>query len=237
MAPELPSLSGLFDAIAFRYSAYDTPLWARDNRDSGRWHKLGDGATQYMSLSPDGAWAELARAESLKTDEDLELVRMPIWSLRLNEQTLVDYSSFDLAEAAGMPPEALVDDDYSRCQAEGRRLRDLGYSGVVALSAALPGAVNITLFGRRMLSSWTAPTRLASSIPGCVVAVGGPPPGLARRVRHFGQRHESLSTYIAWCKENAQLEHIRSNEPDDRHPQLRRGDDETERDSTGGNPN
>lgn len=212
MDREMP-LTGILNDVVFRYSAYDTPLWARNNRDPGRWHVPADGATQYLSLSPDGAWAELARAENLLSDQEVAQIRMPIWALRLSQQNLVDYSSFDKAEAAGFLPDALIDDDYTRCQAEGRRLRQRGYAGVVTPSAALPGAANVTLFGRRMLSTWNAPTRLASSIPGCVVAVGCPPPGLVSRVRFFGDAHAALSAYIEGRAERARLEYLQLDKP------------------------
>jgi hypothetical protein len=181
-----------------------------------------------MSLEPDGAWAELARAENLLTDAEMTLVRMPIWALRLNQQNLVNYSTFDTSEAAGFAPDALVDDDYSRCQAEGRRLRDLGYAGVVAPSAALPGVSNVTVFGRRMLGTWNVPTRLASSVPGCVVAVGAPPSGLATRVRYFGQQHDGFAAYVEGRAEDARLEYFRTEEPEDTHRRFGSLDEETQ---------
>ena len=166
-----------------------------------------------MSVEPDGAWAELARAEGLRTDDDLALIRMPIWALHLNQQNLVDYSSFDKAEAAGLAPNALINDDYTQCQAEGRRLRDLGYAGVVAPSAALPGATNVTIFGWRMLSTWSESTRLASSIAGCVVAVGGPRGGLAARVRHFGDAHTGFAKYTKGRAEGSGPEQLGEEAP------------------------
>jgi RES domain len=230
MDREVPPATGYLDAVAFRYSSYDTPLWARNNRDPGRWHSVGDRATQYMTLEPEGAWAELARAENLRSDADFELVRMPIWALKLSQQGLVDYSSFERAEAAGFPPDALVDDDYARCQIEGKRLRDLGFSGVVAPSAALPGATNVTIFGRRMVSSWSAPTRLASSIPGCIVAVGRAPLGLATRTRHFGEQHSGLAAHLDGQAEAVRLEQFSPEEPEGRH---RRGGTRDEDEGTG----
>jgi hypothetical protein len=113
----------------------------------------------------------------------------------LSEQGLADYSDFERAETAGFPPDALIDDDYSRCQAEGARLRELGYRGVVAPSAALPGCLNLTLFGPRIISGWSRERKLASSIPAAVVAVGAPPAGLAARTRFFGHLHVGHDEY------------------------------------------
>lgn len=184
------------DLTVFRYSNYDSPFWARNNRTPGRWHAVGDGATQYLALVPNGAWAELARAERLRHEAELAEVRMPIWAARVTQHDIVDYRTFAHAEAAGFEPSALVDDDYARCQHEGNRLREAGFAGVLAPSAALPDAVNLTLFGRRVLSSWEASPTLASCIPACVVAVGCSSPGLSDHVRHYGDDHAGYAEYI-----------------------------------------
>src|SRR4051794_26900406 len=148
MAPEPNAIA--FSGVAFRYSDYDVPLWARANTRDGRWHRAHTVPTQYLSLSSDGAWAELVRWENLRTPEELALVRMPMWVLAIEESRIADYSSFEAATAAGFAADALVDDDYTRCQAEGDRLRSEGYRGVMAPSASCPGEVNLTLFGPRV---------------------------------------------------------------------------------------
>jgi hypothetical protein len=130
------------------------------------------------------------------TDDDFEFVRMPIWAVQVHDERIVNYMTFEIAEQAGFPPDALIDDDYSRCQEEGLRLRSEGYGGVLAPSAALPGVPNLTLFGARVMSSWGRSTHLASEMAACVVAVGRPEPGLADRIRHFGQDHEGYGAYI-----------------------------------------
>ena len=136
----------------------------------------------------------------------------------------VDYSTFEKAEAAGFPPDALIDDDRSRCQAEGRRLRSEGRAGVISPSAALPGSMNITLFGRRVGVKWGVPTKLASAIPCCVVALGGPPPGLAERVRHPGDAHAGYEDYLANVAEREREE--RFAEPDTPKLPVRRPEPE-----------
>jgi hypothetical protein len=183
------------DFAAFRYSDYDTPFWARANTAPGRWHDPAHDPTQYLSLHPDGAWAELARSENLQSDAELALVRMPIWVARISEHGIVDYGDFERAEDAGFPPDALIDDNYTRCQAEGRRLRELGYRGVVAPSAALPGCLNLTLFGPRIVSGWSRERKLASSVPATVVAVGAPAAGLATKVRFVGRPHKGYEEF------------------------------------------
>jgi RES domain-containing protein len=195
MARRRAPVTTTFEGVAYRYSNYDTPFWVRPNTQPGRWHAMGDGPTQYLSETADGAWAELIRAEELRSESDVATVRMPLWHARIDQSYVVDYSTFELADRAGFAPEALVDDDQARCRVEGRRLRDLGYGGVLAPSAALPGTTNLTLFGPRVSISWTADPTLASAIPAAVVTSGAPPPGLVARVRFHGQGHAGLRQY------------------------------------------
>jgi RES domain-containing protein len=184
-------------AVALRYSSYDTPFWARENTQVGRWHADGEGATQYLSLSTDGAWAELIRNEELRTEDEVAMVSVSMWAAEIDQGMIVDYSSFDRAERSGFDPSALVDEDYERCQREGARLRALNYAGVVSPSAALPGATNLTLFGPRIASTWGRSTLLASSIPAIVITKGAPPPGLLRSVRQIGTAHAGLAAHMA----------------------------------------
>jgi RES domain-containing protein len=182
--------------VVYRYSTYDTPFWVHPNTTDGRWHRAGDGPTQYSSLSTEGAWAELIRSEGLRTEKELAFVRMPLWQAKIDVGTVVDYSEFERAERAGFRPEDLVADDWSACQDEGRRLRDLGVAGVLCPSAALPGAVNLTLFGPKVAIEWDARATLASAVPAQVVTVGSPPPGLLTRVRHRGDPHAGLEGFV-----------------------------------------
>jgi RES domain-containing protein len=183
------------NTIAHRYSSYDTPFWARENTEPGRWHMRGDGPTQYLSKSTDGAWAELIRNEELSTEDEVAMLSVQMWAVAVNQAMIVDYSTFERADAAGFDPDALVDEDHARCQQEGARLRALGYSGVRAPSAALPDAINLTLFGPRMASTWDRPPLLASSLPATVITKGAPPPGLLAHVRQIGTPHAGLVAY------------------------------------------
>lgn len=191
-----------YDDVAFRWSDYDVPLWTRPNTSALRWSRARQDPTQYMSLSPEGSWAELIRAERLRTPEELSLVSMPMWVLRVRETNLADYSTFEQAEAAGFPPQALVGEDYDRCEAEADRLRESGFRGVLAPSAALPGAVNLTLFGRRLMVPWDyAEDRLmASFVRAKRLVVGRPPDELLPMVRHRGEPHSLLEDHIAAVK-------------------------------------
>jgi len=194
MAPE-PEKIAIERQIAHRYSSYDTPFWVRENSQAGRWHRPGDGPTQYLSLSTDGAWAELIRNEELRAEDEVAMVSVSMWAVLIEERVIANYSTFELAERAGFNPTALVSETYEQCQSEGARLRKEGFSGVVAPSAALPGALNVTLFGARMMSTWDRPKFLASSIPATIITKGAPPPGLLLRVRHLGVPHSGLVEY------------------------------------------
>lgn len=183
------------DATYFRYSSYDVPLWVRANTTDERWHGAGDGTTQYLSATPDGAWAELIRNENLRSDADLSLVSMPLWQVQVEQAHIADYGDFETAERAGFDPEFLIADDHSACRAEGRRLKAAGFAGVLYPSAALPGEQNLALFGPRILLPWGTPRRLASGIPGVQLATGAPPTHLLPRARHAGARHAGFSEY------------------------------------------
>jgi RES domain-containing protein len=193
MDPETLAL----DCVAHRYSSYDTPFWARPNTQPGRWHSVGDGPTQYLATTTDGSWAELIRNEELTTEDEVALVRMQMWAVQIHDAMIVDYSTFEKAAEAGLDPEALINDDQSRTREEGARLRNAGYRGVLAPSAALPGELNLTLFGPRTISSWGRPPLLASAVPAMIIATGSPPPRLLARVRQIGTAHDGFLEYQA----------------------------------------
>jgi RES domain len=148
-------------------------------------------------MTPEAAWAELGRAENLRTDAEFSTVFATIWAVQIDEARVADYSTFERAELAGFAPDALIDDDYLRCQNEARRLQEAAFQGVIAPSAALPGAQSLTLFGPRVRSEWGQPALLASSVPCCAVARGSPATAVAERIRHFGAAHPTYMEFIA----------------------------------------
>jgi RES domain-containing protein len=184
-----------FGAVAFRYSDYDMPFWARANTLDGRWHCAATQPTQYLSLSPDAAWADRIRHENLRNELEVAMIRMPLWVAMIDENRIADYATFDKAEAAGFPPDALVDDDWTRCQEEGERLRALGFRGVLAPASALPGEKCVTLFGGRRAVDWDDEPLVASAIRAKIVTVGSPPTDLVHRVRFFDEEHSGYVTY------------------------------------------
>jgi RES domain-containing protein len=186
------------DAIAcFRISDYDTPLWDNPNSRAGRWNSAGEAPTQYFALDAPSAWAEIVCFNELKTEEEAAMLRTSVWVCRLTSYQLVDYRTFDAAQDAGFPPEALVDDDYTACREHARELRHMRVDGIIAPSAALPGSRCLTLFGPRVASAWNSDARLTVSMPTTHAAIGAPPGGIVEHVRHYGTRHETLENWLA----------------------------------------
>jgi RES domain-containing protein len=173
------------------------PLWVNPNRRSGRWNIARVGCAQYFSLDGEAPLAELIRHEDLRTEEVVSHYSTFLWQLQVQEGAVVDYSTFELAESAGFPPEALVEDDHERCQTEAGWLISHGAGGLLSPSAALPGSINLTVFGPRVAVPWNTRASLASSLPAQPLTTGHPPPGLVRRVRYFGQPHSVLDVYLA----------------------------------------
>src|SRR4051794_22334725 len=92
------NLTGYFGQTVFRFSNYDSPFWARNNRISGRWHEASERvAVQYLSVDPETAWAELVRHEDLRTEAEIELIRTKMWAAEITQSNLVDYSTFEKA--------------------------------------------------------------------------------------------------------------------------------------------
>lgn len=181
----------------FRATTYDVPLWVNPNRRDGRWNIGGDGCTQYMCLDAEAPFAEMLRGEDLRTEAAARTFKTTLWQLRVDEGAIVDYSTFDKAEAAGFSADALVGDDHELCQAEAKRLRGLGAGGLLSPSAALPGSVCLSLFGPRVPVHWGSTATLASMVPVQRLVTGTAPPTLIGRVRYYGTAHSSLAAYRA----------------------------------------
>lgn len=168
--------------MAFRYCSYDVPFWVRPNTRPGRWHVVGDGPTQYWSLTPEGAWAELIRCEGLTTEAELDDVRIAIWVCRLSSMGIADLHEPELQDRYNLTPTDLTADAWGACQRAGAQLRADKVRGVLAPSAALAHAINLTLFGPRRAIAFDRKPALASALPSAVAAVGRPPKGLVDQV-------------------------------------------------------
>jgi len=174
--------AGAAELTAFRWSNYDVPFWARANSRDGRWNYAGVDSTQYWALTPGAAWAELIRHENLQTEEELDLVRMPLWVCRIPTVMLIDLRLAAERERHEVRVDDLIDDDWTVCQELAVALREQT-RGVIAPCAAMPSHANITLFGRRRAIDWESRPALASALPTSHAAIGRPPDGLIPHVR------------------------------------------------------
>lgn len=197
MRPRRPPGFTRFTDVAYRATSYDVPFWVSPNRRDGRWNLAGgDIPTQYVSLDAEAPFAETLRHEDLRSEDDAVHYTSTIWQLKIDAELIVDYRTFELADAAGFDAAALVADDHERCQAEAAWLIGQGARGVLSPSAALPGSINLTLFGPRVCVPWGTNAQLASSVPAQKLATGHPPRGLTTRVRYFGQPEPRLAQYL-----------------------------------------
>jgi hypothetical protein len=162
-------------------------LWESDDQPAARWHAEGEGPVQYLSDTPDGAWAEFVRHEEIREPEDLMNVRRALWSIEVDD--------YELTDEPKLAREVLFGgfDTYADCQREAARLRTAGSWRLSAPSAALlPGEARgwrvdagvrpasdregrtVVLFGARPeLVGWE------------VVGRGHPEAHLLPKVRHF----------------------------------------------------
>jgi hypothetical protein len=161
------------------------PLWEHPIQPPGRWHGSGEGPTQYLADTPDGAWAEFCRHEAISDPADLGGVARLLWAVEAEPDP-------DTARPE-LPARVLTGGlrTYRRCQAEAARLRAGGATAILAPSAALlagaaagwrtdgglvPGPRRdgrvLALFGARPdLVAWRS------------AGPGAPEPSLLRRVR------------------------------------------------------
>jgi len=173
--------------ISYRHADPRLPFLVESAaQPAARWHDVGEGPVQYLSDTPDGAWAEFLRHEEITEPEDLATVRRALWAVEVPDG---DYPKPHLA------PEVLTGgtETYPACREEARRVWGGGAPTMLAPSAALlpreargwrvdGGLVpapdrdgrTIVLFGRRPdLVGWAA------------TAEGRPREDLLGAVRHF----------------------------------------------------
>ena len=120
-------------AVWFRHADRRVPpLWGTAAQPPARWHGAGEGPAQYLSDTPDGAWAEFLRHEEITDPGDLRGVERSLWALDVDEDA-------EAVATPELPAEVLTGGraTYDRCAAEARRLRVEGASAVGAASAAL----------------------------------------------------------------------------------------------------
>lgn len=163
-------------------------FWESSDQPPARWHGPGEGPVQYLSSTPDAAWAELLRHEEITDPTDIATLERSLWAIDVPEPPQA---------RPRLPAETLLGDEpsYAACRAEAARLRDRGATGLLVPSAAVrqqtPSGFRtrgglrparqrresvLALFGRRPdLVGWAACDR------------GRPRTDLLDRVRHFGE--------------------------------------------------
>ena len=117
--------------IVYRHADPRFPfLWESAAQPPARWHGTGDGPVQYLSSTPDAAWAEFLRHEEITDAADAATVTRSLWAIELPDETLATPNLPDATLVGGTA-------SYAACRAEASRLRVGGASGLVAPSAAL----------------------------------------------------------------------------------------------------
>jgi hypothetical protein len=176
------------------------PLTQPTRQPSARWHDERQGQlAQYLSLDVDGAWAELVRNEHVRDEVHRRDLPRNLWACAVQERELADLSSFAEIEARGLDPAVFVDDDHAGARALSAELRAHGYRGLLCPSAALDGAVNLTLFdGRRELVRHTrralGPNRRPELYVVCseVADEALAPPHVLELARYLGEPYDAL---------------------------------------------
>lgn len=179
------------EAVAYRATTYDTPLWVFPNRLDGRWNRPErKDIVQYCCLDPAAPLAEVVRHENLDAGDAPE-VRFDLWQLRISEGSVINLSTPDLARRAGIDWADLTSDSWAACQAIGGWAKSLGARGIVAPSAALPGSSNLMLLGPRSELAWDRDSVLSIQVPARAVIHGAPQTDLIRATRKEGDPYPS----------------------------------------------
>lgn len=173
------------------------------SQESGRWHRQGEGYAQYMSLDPQAAWAEFVRREEIRDEERRRAAHRNVWRVTVEETEIADLSSFERFASCGLDPEVAIG-PWRSSHALADELRGAGYRGLLAPSAALPGAVNLTVFGERyeveIATGEVAPGNPDPALWYPVTLVGSsarPPKRALERTVYRGEAHNGFELWRA----------------------------------------
>jgi hypothetical protein len=127
-----------------------------------------------------------------------------LWLVFARERRVADLSSFDRYDACGLDPALAVDPDHAASQALADELRASGFRGVLSPSAALPGVVNLTVFGERYervlltdLAAWGNPDADAWLPVQLVVEAAPIPVQLCTEAVFLTQKHHGYREWMA----------------------------------------
>lgn len=153
--------------IWFRHTDPRFPFfWEGAGQPPARWHGQGDGPVQYLSDTPDGAWAEFLRHERITDETDLADTERRVWAIEVPDgsERVSSPRLFRRTLRGGT-------ETYRVCQEEAHRLRARGATALEAPAAALvPGGARGQLVRRELVE---APAR-----DGRTLALFGPRPDL-----------------------------------------------------------
>ena len=120
--------------ILYRHAPRGLPfLWETAEQPAGRWHGTGEGPVQYLTDTPDGAWAEFLRHEGIADAEELAGIDRAVWVVEAPDGLVA------ATREPALPPKTMLGglSTYTACQNEARRLRTEGAIGLQVPSAAL----------------------------------------------------------------------------------------------------
>lgn len=118
--------------IVFRNSDRDVPFfWESDAQRAGRWHDDGEGPAQYLSTTPDAAWAEFLRHQEIDDPADLAGIERALWAAEIPDEEPNAQPALSEATLRGGR------ETYPACRAEARGLRSASIARLIAPSAAV----------------------------------------------------------------------------------------------------
>jgi hypothetical protein len=165
--------------IWFRHADARYPFLRDDEHQAAaRWHAEGDGPVQYLSDTPDGAWAEFLRHEEILEEGDLAGVSRDIWAVEVE----LDRESI---ASPRLPLETVrgSESTYLACRMEAARIRR---GGATALIAPTAGLRDDTAGGQRC-SNGVLHEESASRDGRTLVLFGGRPGCVGWRCCHRGR--------------------------------------------------
>jgi hypothetical protein len=163
-----------------------------------RWHFSGEYA-QYCSRDREGSWAERVRSDEIRSADELAELELALWEVTIEEPGIADLSTFDAIDRCGLDPAHFVDDDHSWCRGFAGEIRDAGFTGLATPSAALPGAVNVTLLGPRyeLTDPYLRNARIGRYVRVRRLGEGAPPSHLLPWVRRRGAMHGGYADWLS----------------------------------------
>jgi hypothetical protein len=189
-----------FEAVAYRATAYETPLWAFPNLEDGRYNRAGGRATQYFGLHPMAPWAEQLRCLNRRTADQAREMRIGIWAMRIALDDDPVALTFDDVGRYGLDAADLVSDDHAACRALAEALYADGARSILAPSAALPGATSLVVLEPAAIIDYHAEPIDSEDCPAALLAQHGRCPENLWNHVHFrgpGTSHAALEAWQA----------------------------------------